>query len=59
MFPDNIEFDLSLLSKFDYYNGVIFKGYNKALNMPIIRGGRYDQLSSLFNKLKKTKVLGS
>lgn len=45
-----VEFDLSLLSKFDYYNGVIFKGYKKGLNMPIIRGGRYDQLSSLFNR---------
>lgn len=45
-----VEFDLSLLSQFDYYDGIIFKGYNKGLNVPIIRGGRYDQLSSLFNK---------
>ncbi|MBI9012250.1 MAG: ATP phosphoribosyltransferase regulatory subunit [Clostridiales bacterium] len=45
-----VEFDLSLLSQFDYYDGIIFKGYNKGLNVPIIRGGRYNQLSSLFNK---------
>jgi len=46
----DIEFDLSLLSKFDYYDGIIFKGYSRQLNMPIVRGGRYDQLSSLFKK---------
>ena len=45
-----VSFDLSLLSKFEYYDGVIFKGYYRKLNKPLVRGGRYDRLSRLFDK---------
>ena len=45
--PD-IKIDLSLISKFDYYDGLIFKGFNKSINQPVLKGGRYDKLSNLF-----------
>lgn len=44
-----VSFDFSLLSKFEYYDGIIFKGYVKGLNSPVIRGGRYDRLSAMFD----------
>ncbi len=47
---ERVSFDLSLLSKFEYYDGIIFKGYYKGMNKPLIRGGRYDRLARMFNK---------
>jgi len=44
-----VTYDFSLLSKFEYYDGIIFKGYVKGLNSPVIRGGRYDKLSAMFD----------
>ncbi|MFP4286119.1 MAG: ATP phosphoribosyltransferase regulatory subunit [Candidatus Izemoplasmataceae bacterium] len=43
-----IRFDLSLLSKYDYYNGLTFKGYIQNVSTPILNGGRYDPLTKLF-----------
>jgi len=45
-----ISFDLSLLSKYHYYTGIIFKGYTYGTGEPIASGGRYDQLLSYFGK---------
>lgn len=44
----SIRFDLSLLSKYDYYNGLTFKGYIQNVATPILNGGRYDPLTKLF-----------
>ena len=41
----NVQFDLTLLNEFDYYNGPTFKVYVRNLNKEIIRGGRYDSLT--------------
>ncbi|MDX9692340.1 MAG: ATP phosphoribosyltransferase regulatory subunit [Acholeplasmataceae bacterium] len=41
-------FDLSLISKFDYYDGITFKGYIKGVSYPILSGGRYDSLTKEF-----------
>lgn len=46
---DHISFDLSLISQYDYYNGIIFKGFGKGVNQAVVKGGRYDKLSKLFN----------
>lgn len=46
---DQVVYDLSLLSKFDYYDGIIFKAYIKDLKEPVLRGGRYDGLSNNFD----------
>lgn len=43
-------FDLSLISKFDYYDGITFKGYLKDVSFPILSGGRYDLLTKEFGK---------
>ena len=45
-----VSFDLSLLSKYHYYTGIIFKGYTYGTGEPIASGGRYDQLLSYFGK---------
>ncbi len=45
-----VSYDLSLLSKYHYYTGVIFKGFTYGTGEPIASGGRYDQLLSYFGK---------
>ena len=45
-----VSFDLSLLSKYHYYTGIIFKGYTYGTGEPIASGGRYDQLLRYFGK---------
>ena len=45
-----ISFDLSLLSKYRYYTGIIFKGYTYGTGEPIASGGRYDDLLRCFGK---------
>ena len=43
-FADRIFFDFSILGDFRYYTGLLFEGYSNGLGMPILRGGRYDNL---------------
>ncbi len=45
-----VTFDLGLLSKYNYYTGVIFKGYTYGVGDAIVNGGRYDRLLSFFGK---------
>ena len=45
-----ISFDLGLLSKFNYYTGVIFGAYTYGVGDAIARGGRYDNLLEKFGK---------
>lgn len=45
-----VSFDLSLLSKYHYYTGIVFKGYTYGVGEPIASGGRYDQLLHYFGK---------
>ncbi|MCR4787921.1 MAG: ATP phosphoribosyltransferase regulatory subunit [Lachnospiraceae bacterium] len=45
-----ITYDLSMLSKYDYYTGVIFRAYTYGVGEPIVKGGRYDNLLSYFGK---------
>lgn len=45
-----VSFDLGMLSKYNYYTGVIFKGYTYGVGDAILTGGRYDQLLSYFGK---------
>lgn len=37
----NIVFDLSMVTEWDYYTGVVFRGYIKGINEAVIKGGRY------------------
>lgn len=43
-------FDLSMVSKLDYYDGIMLKGYFKNLYKEILSGGRYDGLTETFGK---------
>ena len=47
---DYVGIDLSLLSKYRYYTGIIFKGYTYGTGDAIATGGRYDRLLSYFGK---------
>lgn len=45
-----VSYDLSLLSKYQYYTGILFKGYTYGVGEPIASGGRYDTLLARFGK---------
>ena len=45
-----ITFDLGLLSKYNYYTGVVFNAYTYEIGGAIAKGGRYDNLLSSFGK---------
>ena len=45
-----ISFDLGMLSKFNYYTGVMFGAYTYGVGDAIAKGGRYDDLLDRFGK---------
>ena len=45
-----IAFDLGMLSKYNYYTGIVFRGYTYGSGDAIFKGGRYDNLLSEFGK---------
>ena len=45
-----LSFDLSFLSIYDYYTGIIFDGYTFGSGEAIAKGGRYDDLLQYFGK---------
>jgi len=49
-FEKYISFDLGMISKFDYYTGIIFKAYTYKTGEPVVTGGRYDNLVGQFGK---------
>ncbi len=45
-----ISFDLGMLGKYQYYTGIIFKGYTYGTGDCVVTGGRYDNLMAQFGK---------
>jgi len=45
-----VTFDLGMLSKYNYYTGIIFEAYSYGYGEPIVKGGRYDTLLSHFGR---------
>ena len=45
-----VSFDLGMLSKYQYYTGIIFKAYTYGTGDYIVTGGRYDKLLIQFGK---------
>jgi ATP phosphoribosyltransferase regulatory subunit len=45
---DYIRFDLGLVSKINYYTGIVFLGYAEGIGEPVLAGGRYDGLTAVF-----------
>ncbi|MBR6223571.1 MAG: ATP phosphoribosyltransferase regulatory subunit [Lachnospiraceae bacterium] len=49
-YEKHISFDLGLLSRYEYYTGIIFRGYTYGTGDAIVKGGRYNNLLSQFGK---------
>lgn len=47
---EHVSFDLGMLSKYNYYTGVIFKAFTYGVGDAIVKGGRYNNLLSKFGK---------
>lgn len=45
-----ISFDFSLLSRYEYYSGIIFRGYTYGTGDAVVKGGRYDNLLAQYGK---------
>lgn len=45
-----LSFDFSMLNKYKYYTGVVFKAYANGVGDSFVKGGRYDNLLSQFGK---------
>ena len=45
-----ISFDFGMLSKYQYYTGIIFQAYTYGTGEALIKGGRYNQLMKHFGK---------
>ncbi len=45
-----VSFDLSMLSSYNYYTGIFFRGYTFGTGDAVVRGGRYDGLLAHFGK---------
>ena len=45
-----VSYDLSMLSKYYYYTGIIFTAYTYGVGDSIVKGGRYDKLIGQFGK---------
>ena len=45
-----VSFDLDMVNHFDYYTGIIFRGYTYGTGDAIGKGGRYDNLLMQFGK---------
>lgn len=45
-----VSFDLGMVNHFDYYTGIIFRGYTYGTGDAIGKGGRYDSLLAQFGK---------
>lgn len=45
-----VSYELSVISNYHYYTGIIFAGYTFGSGEPIVKGGRYDELLTHFGK---------
>lgn len=45
---DYISFDFGMLSKYNYYTGIIFHGFTYGTGEALVKGGRYDDLMQHF-----------
>ena len=45
-----VTIDLGMLSEYNYYTGVIFRGYTYGTGDAVVKGGRYDSLLGQFGK---------
>ncbi|MBO5220136.1 MAG: ATP phosphoribosyltransferase regulatory subunit, partial [Clostridia bacterium] len=48
-YGDDIMIDMGIVHKFDYYTGLVFRGYIDNAGEPVLKGGRYDKLLDSFD----------
>jgi ATP phosphoribosyltransferase regulatory subunit len=53
-----VSVDLGMLSNYNYYTGIIFKGFTYGTGAPIVGGGRYDHLLGQFGKQAPSVGIG-
>jgi len=53
-----VSFDLGMLSNYNYYTGIIFKGYTYGIGDAVVTGGRYDDLLKQFGKVAPSVGFG-
>lgn len=49
-YGEYVGFDLSMLNRYNYYTGIIFRGYTYGTGDAIVKGGRYNNLLEKFGK---------
>lgn len=49
-YEDRISFDLGVLDGYNYYTGIIFRGYTYGTGDAVVKGGRYNNLLKQFGK---------
>ncbi len=49
-YDNYIGFDLSMLNRYNYYTGIVFRGYTYGTGDAIVKGGRYNNLLAKFGK---------
>ncbi len=49
-YTDYVSFDLSMINRFHYYTGIVFRGYTYGTGDAIVKGGRYNNLMEKFGK---------
>lgn len=45
-----VSFDFSLLSRYEYYSGIVFRGYTYGTGDAVVKGGRYNNLLKQYGK---------
>lgn len=49
-YENHISFDLGMLDGYNYYTGIIFRGYTYGTGDAVVKGGRYNNLLGQFGK---------
>lgn len=49
-FEQYVSFDFSLLSRYEYYTGIVFRGYTYGTGDAVVKGGRYNTLLKQYGK---------
>lgn len=45
-----VSIDLGMVQSMNYYTGIVFRGYTHGVGFPVLSGGRYDRLVTLFGR---------
>lgn len=47
---ERLSINIGLVRDFDYYTGIVFEGFSPHVGYPLLAGGRYDELFSVFGR---------